>query len=278
MNISVFKQTLRMHKNLLPALLIIASLLLLLSGCHPTHNTIDTTSATASDIPLITVPGTVKVYAYDLTYLKAAALEHPYELKPGEEPPAECGLPGFSNSHRALPLTLSMPEGEFEGAEITYEITVTGGEFARPTGKEYGTLQYGPAYLGRQFVLEDDQTIYWYKLETDIENWEYDPEDLKDPEILENHEKPNVTNFTEEKAYVDVIIRADGYIVGCMTLLLYADVDSHPVVEDLGYSRCTFYPKLLGSVSCPMQDGEYQNVAVEEIQALMDFWKQETQE
>ena len=277
MNISVFKQTLRMHKNLLPALLIIASLLLLLSGCHPTHNTIDTTSATASDIPLITAPGTVKVYAYDLTYLKAAALEHPYELKPGEEPPAECGLPGFSNSHRALPLTLSMPEGEFEGAEITYEITVTGGEFARPTGKEYGTLRYGPAYLGRQFVLEDDQTIYWYKYETDIENWAYKPEDLKDPEILENHESPSSEYFTGEKAFVDIIIRADSHIVGCMTLMFYADVDSGRYTEGSGYHRCPFYPMLLDSLSFPMQDGAYQNVPIEEVQLLMDFWKQSAQ-
>lgn len=274
--------SLTLRKKLLPLLLTLSSLLFLLAGCQPSSTANPTTDPTTPpptepDITFATAPGAVTVYIYDLSY-HSGALDYPYELKTGELPSPEYALPGFSNSHIAYPLTLTMPESEFVEAEITYEFTVSGGLFARPTGEEYGPLMYGPAYLGSQFTLGDNETIYWYKYSVNIENWEHQPEDLKDPEILANHKTPEITTFTEEKAYVDVIIRADGHIVGCMTIMMFADVASSPYFEGIGYNRCDFYPKVLNSISCPMQNGQYQDVPTEQIQALMDYWKLESKE
>lgn len=275
------------RSSLLSILLILASLALLLPGCHKTSDITlapsgtaaivpSTPSATAPILSFVTAPATANIYGHDLSYF-GLKLEHPHELLPGEAVPDECALPGFSNSHIAYPILLSMPQDAYAGAEITFDITVLGGEFARETGEEYGPLRYGPAYLGRDFTVGNDQVIYWYKYETDIENWAYKPEDLKDPEILENHESPSSEYFTGEKAFVDIIIRADSHIVGCMTLMFYADVDSGRYTEGSGYHRCPFYPMLLDSLSFPMQDGAYQNVPIEEVQLLMDFWKQSVQ-
>ena len=273
---------LTLRKKLLPLLLILSSLFLLLTGCqqssgvNPSNDPVATPS-TEPEITYVTEPGAVTVYIYDLSY-RGGALDYPYELEPGQLPPPQYAFPGSSNGHKAFPLTLSMPESQFAEAEITYEFTVSGGQFARPTGEEYGPLMYGPAYLGSQFTLGDNETIYWYKYSVDIENWEHQPEDLKDPEILANHKTPEITIFTEEKAYVDVIIRADGHIVGCVTITMFADVASSPYLEGLGYNRCDFYPKVLHSISYPMQDGQYQDVTVEKVRALMDLWKLEAQE
>ena len=253
-------------RSFILALLLIACL----SACG--INEIPTpTDPSAAEIPPVTGPAVAKVFAHDLTYIGSEALQHTLELEPGVDVHLKYALPGSSNFHQALPITLSVPKGVYGGAEVSFEVTVSGGEFARPLNEEYGRYMYGPAYLGQHFVLENDQTICWWRRSTDVKNWEYeyDEEKIRDG----TYPAPDFTPFDGDKAYVDVLIRADDRIVGCMTILIQLE-DNTVVRDNMHYATRHYYPKLLGSVSFPAQDGTEQNVTEEQAKLGMDDWKQ----
>ena len=227
------------------------------------------------DGQLITAPGVIKVYAYDLSSGTDISGMTYQELEKGVELPYEFGWHITTNVVPGLPIKLSMPEDIFEGAKITFEVTVNGGEFFRELGKEYGEYVFGPAYLGQKFLIENDQIIYWHCYQYDLENWKekYDEEKVK-AELkarlageTTGYELPKVSWFTGDKAYLDIIIRADEHIVGCMKVLIYAEPQPS-LWEDSNALENRYYAKLLGSVYCPKQDGEYQNVSREQVQKM----------
>lgn len=217
-----------------------------------------TAAPTKPDVPLVIGPAVAKAYAHDLVYTVPYVLEHRVEMQICEAVPRDCAWMQ-TNVHRALPIALSVPEEAYPGAEITFEVILSDGIFARTLKGEYGGQPYGPAYLGDHFVLENDQGIFWYPIWYDMENWD-----------KETSERPNSIRFEGDKAYVDVIVRADAHIVGCMAILIYTEV--LPTVS--GYTGTYYFPMLLGAASCPLQNGEYQDVDVEEMQALIEEWKQ----
>ena len=228
-----------------------------------------------TESPLVIAPAIAKVYAHDMTFPGNLPLEHPYEMETGVDLHPKYALPGSSNLHQALPITLSISEGEYSGAEITFAVTVSGGEFARPLNDEYGKFMFGPAYLGSQFILENNQSIYWWPRQTDLANWEYEYDEAK---IIDGtYSMPEFTRFEDSNAYVDLIIRADDHIVGCMVLSIQL-IDNTVVHGNVNYTTRNYYPKLINSVSFPMQDGEYQKISLEQVQQLIADWKLEDAE
>lgn len=229
----------------------------------------------SEDGELIIAPGVVRVYAYDLS--SGADVSQPVcvALEEGVEMPYEYGWHITSNIVPGLPITLSMPESEFEGAQITFEVSVNGGEFFRKLGGKYGMHRFGPAYLGQHFTVENNQTIFWWNNLTDLENWgeEYDEDRIR--EELEasmtggttGYTFPDVIPFLAGKAYADIIIRADAHIVGSVRMVIYADNMSLPIGSE-EYLGCRYYAKLLSSVSFPMLNGEYQDVNREQIEEI----------
>lgn len=223
-----------------------------------------------NDSQLITVPGVVRVYAYDLTSGMDVSQMECVALEQGMELPYKYGWNVTLNLYPGVPITLSMPESEFEGAQITFEVTVNGGEFLR---KRNSINDGGSMYLGQNFVVGNNQTICWNFFHTNPELWDNANREEND----ETTEADSVEDLREicflgGKAYADVIIRADDHIVGCMTVMFYADDLSIPL-GSMEYVKCQYYAKLIGAIICPKQDGEYQNVTREQMEELMKDWK-----
>ena len=220
---------------------------------------------------LIIAPGVVRVYAYDLTSGTDVSQLECVELEQGVEMPYEYGWSAALNWYPGVPITLSMPENEFEGAEITFEVSVNGGEFLR---KSDSVDEGSSMYLGQNFVVENNQTICWNFIVTYPQLWDqkYESEQHRGTSQSDRGEEAKVMLFLDGKAYADIIIWADGNIVGCMTVMFYADNLSIPP-GSMEYIKCQYYAKLIGSIICPKQDGEYQNVSREQMEVLMESWK-----
>ena len=250
---------------------ILALFLIVSIAACGTNKTPSPTDSTEAAILPVTGPAVAKALAHDLTCIGTESLQHTTELELGKDAHLKYALPDSSNFHRALPITLSVPKDAYGDAKISFNVTVSGGEFARPLNQKYGTFMFGPAYLGQWFTLENDQTICWWRRSTDIENWEYeyDEEKLRDG----TYAAPAFTPFDGDQAYVDVLIRADDRIVGCMTILIQLE-DNTVVRDNARYVTRHYYPKLLGSVSFPAKDGVEQNVTPEQAALVMDQWKQ----
>ena len=224
----------------------------------------------SEDGELIIAPGVVRVYAYDLS--SGADMSQPVcvALEEGVEMPYEYGWSVALNWYPGVPIRLTMPENEFEGAQITFEVSVNGGEFLR---KRSSINDGGSMYLGQNFVVGNDQMICWHFMHMDPEMWDKTSrEKVYESKETDPIKEAEEMNFLEGKAYADIIIRADGNIVGCMTVMFYADDLSIPP-GSMEYVKCQYYAKLMGSIICPKQDGEYQNVSREQMEALMKNWR-----
>ena len=191
--------------------------------------------------PLVTAPGQLEIYAYDLSEVKIIEYKNAVSLSPGENPPEAYGFM-VTNTHKALPLTFSVLEEDLADAAIVFGFSATDGEFSRRLGDTWTTIER--AYLGQEFKLENNQTV----------NWENN-----DPQL--------------NRAYIDIVVYADGHIVGCATLCIgKADPTDYP--GHVEWFEHLYFPKLLGSVSFPKQDGRYQKVTEEDVQGYFAQWKQ----
>lgn len=191
--------------------------------------------------PLVTAPGNLEIYAYSLP-TEFVAYENCIKLEPGVNLPEEYGFLG-GNFHMRLPLTFSLTDEAFADAGILFEFFLSGGEFYRGEGKS--GARPGRAYLGQWFRLENNQTINWDR----------------------------GTDQDMRQATADIVVYADGHIIGCATLWIgFADPVDYPDHSDT--FEYEWFPKLLGSVSFPKQNGRYQNVSEEDLQPYFDQWKQ----
>lgn len=189
--------------------------------------------------PLVTAPGQLEIYAYDLSVIPPIReYKNCVLLKPGEELPEEYSL-FVNNSYRALPLSFSIFSEEFSDAAIMFKFSVDGAGFERWMGDGWWVTDWGR--LGQQFRLENHQTIQWTMTSL--------------PDVRES--------------YSNITIYADGHIIGCATLLVYRE----DVPTEYGTAMRRYYPKLLGSVSFPKQDGHYQKVTEEDVQGYFEQWR-----
>ncbi len=234
--------------------------------------------------PIVTAPGELNVYAHYVNAWIPGEFEACIKLEPGVEVPAVYGAPTGTSARYAIPIQLYLPEGEWHDAAITFDFSLSGGQFTRLLQFQmpYGEREYGPGYLGQEFTLENHQTIYWHQHKYDVENWEeeYDEEMILQTFIhgseVTGYSLPEYSRFDGEKAYADIMIRADGHIIGCATLLFYVVEYEGAFNPDL-YCGPIFYPMLIDSVTFPKQDGRYQLVTEEDVQGYFAQWKQESE-
>lgn len=217
---------------------------------------------------IVTAPGILKVYAYDLTSGTTLDEMVSYELEEGIELPAEYGWHISTDQYPGLPMTLSVDEALLGGEEIVFDVTVSGGECFRELGGAYGKYYYGPAYLGQTFTLENHQTVCWRWTETDLESWTGEEEDVFTGFV----DGPGVTYFLEGKAYVDIVIRAGENIVGSVVIKIYAEDTSLPQ-GSMDYIASRYYAAVIQSVYFPQINGEYQNVTKEDVSRLMNDYE-----
>lgn len=215
----------------------------------------------AEDVQVVSAAGILKAYAYDLENAAGADVSEleGIEMEEGVEFPSNIGWGIAFNLYPGLPMTLSVPESYFGDAKITLRISVDGGEFFRKFTQQTGYHWWGDAYLGQNYEIENHQTIFWHSIETDpaYVGGAWDPKNPMEGQF------PKLTYFEGEKAFTEITILADGHIVGAALIEIYADV-----------SRPLWYlAKLVGSVTFPKIDGEYQRVTEKHVKEYMDIWK-----
>ncbi len=167
-----------------------------------------------------------------------------------------------------MSLMFSIPEGSYEGMEITFECILSEGSFEldlmlvceglhqeevslllENMAHDNGYLYWSKAYLGDHFTVNNNQRMYWvpYTMIFDHDKQEY----------------KNAGIFSGKQAFVDIIIRADNYIVGYAVIEFYGDANTAD--QDGHYSR--YYARMLKTESFPQVDGKYQKVTREFVEA-----------
>ena len=217
---------------------------------------------------IITAPGVLKVYAYDYVDTESKVMQE-IELREGVYSYAKHGWNIAMNLYPGLPLTLSVPEEQFGEANIYLEIDVSGGEFFQWPEGENGGNSYVETYLGQHFTVGNDQTIYWWIMESDMENLTEATVPGDENGVIS---VPDMTTFLGGIAYVDIIVWADKNIVGCMTVKICAEDMSYPA-GSTQYMGSWYHAELVGSVGYPMVDGKYQYITREYVENVMEGWK-----
>ena len=189
---------------------------------------------TPEDDGVVKAPGMLKVYAFDLTSGEDLDDCERHVLEEGKET-EYIGIwaSGVSMMPVGLPILLELEEESYSAYKITFDVTSEHGDFTR---KYINAATYEDAWLGKQFVIENGETIYW-----------------------KNREKGKTGKIIDDKGYVDIIIRADGHIIGYTVIKI---VRTHP-------AHSAFAAVLVKNVMFPMDNGEFQQIGEDYVRELM---------
>lgn len=165
-------------------------------------------------------------------------------MEPGVELPESYVWKNGLSSIWGLPMQFFVEDKELDGAQITWEITVSGGECYTAdawTGNDPGKADNGKdTYLGDHFFIENNTLIQWT-----------------------NFISSTASVYEGETTYIDAVIRADGNIVGYAIIKLCGQ--RSPLAEQGNGGICCFAPILVKSEFYPKVEGDYQNVTEDYI-------------
>lgn len=193
---------------------------------------------------LVAAPGILMLTAYaaspDGDIMTELPIDEEIIMQEGIEVPLNYNWSLAMSSRPGIPLKLSTPEYP----DLIFEVLVDGGEL----------LFWGAGdikYLGSSYKAENDSTIYWTSM-TQTEEGDFEL-------------------YTENEAYINIIMREEKNIVGYAVVEIYKggleDEPSH-----------TYYAKLLKSTSFPKVNGKYQNVSSEYVASEAERIKSEAQD
>lgn len=197
---------------------------------------------------LITAPGILKVYAYEMKGSDPIDFVSVDEYEMTESPAYPRNAvwsPIMSSTCYGIVITPVIEEESVQEADITFEITVDYGELygdfysKKYTEGEKGKATLEETFLGKKTVLSNKETIYW-----------------QGQELMHSEELQTV-----QHVYVDIIAMADGNIVG------------YAVFEIERYDDSFFAGHLKQSEYYPLVDGEFQPITREYVQQKMSEWK-----
>lgn len=192
---------------------------------------------------IVTAPGILKAYAYEMKgsdKIDITEMEG-MELVDDSIPSYMAIYCPFMSVARGVVITPVVAEESLKDAEITYEVTANYGELygdfysEKYTGGNKIQATREEAFLGKQASIKNWETIYW-----------------EGKELL-GEDSVALT----EKVYVDMIIKADGNIVG------YGIFEMDPWVEDGMVVGLTGHLK--HTVFYPLVDGEYQEITADYV-------------
>ncbi len=199
-----------------------------------------------SEENFITGPGLLSIRAYalderEISEANSTVLEEGVEL-----PWNYAWSPGI-NVVRGLPIQLDFPDECFDDAIITLQISTTGGSFIgelvqykNPVTQKY---ELANNYLGDSFSVSNHTKIYWFLNPAD-----YDPK---------KQEYTFGTEIARGSSYVDIVIRADGQIVGYAVVEIY-EVPRDGIPEDV--PTLSYKARVVEMASFPKIDGQQQHV------------------
>lgn len=198
---------------------------------------------------IVAVPGVLKVYACESKDMDTISVEE-YQLIEGMEPSYKTAWSPIVNLlTRGVTLTLRVDEETLTGHTITYDVSVNCGELYgdvfhekyREEGDPIGKENWDNAFWGKHGVGENGETIHWMGDELYFD---------RDPKIsLEEAIE------TVGRIHLDIIIKADGNIVGYAVLEMICT----------NLNLCIFNAVLVDSKFYPKVDGAFQNVTEEYV-------------
>lgn len=200
----------------------------------------------------ITGPGVLVVRAYE-TDEPELSEENSVILQEGITVPMKyTHLPNVSllKNLLGLPFHFSIFEKEYENAEITFEIWLSGGDFENLyylyefSGKEDCVDEYEvlrARYAGGHCTIKNNTKLWWKET-----GHIFDEQNRK-----VHHVEPE-----SDQVFVDIILRADEHIIG------YAVIE---IMDIDGRGGFVYHTSMLKSVSFPKIEGEYQTVAEEYV-------------
>lgn len=193
------------------------------------------------DLGFLTMPGAIKVYAYDMAGGSEIENMEKYELIDGVNMTSGCLFLASSVSH-GLPLTFEVDSSQFDGADILIRVDLNYGSFLikndEPITEENKHTRKAYLSLGREFTIQNEETILWIPA---------DDREVTKKEVV----------ATDGGMFTDVIIYADDHPIGYM------------VIEIIEPKYGIYVAELLVSHCFPKIDGEYQNVTEEDIQKFI---------
>jgi hypothetical protein len=200
----------------------------------------------------VTAPGLLVVRAYAVNN-PIISEENSMILEEGVTLPWEYGYDSGTNvvAH-GMPLFLSVSQDIYEGMEITFECFVSGAYLYQDVdllidenGAIDGFHYWSTSYLGNHCKINTNHTIYWSPYDR---KFDYDKR-----EVISVPGR-----FQEDRDFVDIIIRADDYIVGYAVIEIFADPEysgNRPGCND------RYYARLLETVSFPPVEGKWQDIS-----------------
>ena len=194
-------------------------------------------SPTTKDGEIIAVSGVVKAYACELESVDAVKRTEYALIEGGDFSKISIWFPaaGLWEVARGITLSFLVDEEELQDHEITLSITTNLGELK-------GCEKKGYPELGKSATVSNGETVYWTGYE-----------------ILRQHDSSSETVAqTLDRlggAYIDIVIEADGNIIG------YAVVEIGVVRPDT-HMYCS---ALKSSVYFPKVDGEFQKITEEYV-------------
>lgn len=197
------------------------------------------------DGQIVSAPGILKVYAYDTTSALDIDKMVCYELQDGlASHPFKWTF--AMNSLYGLPLTLQISDSFFAGKNVKFEVRVQYGNFygdirndKYKDEKNDQVASLREAELGKNFVIDNGETIFWNPSEL----YRFTNPNLSIDKVMEE-----IGNVIEAR----VMIWAEESIIGGATIAF-------------GYENGWYSASVLKSIYYPPQDGKVQQIAEEDI-------------
>lgn len=209
----------------------------------------------------ITAPGLIKVYAHGVDTSGSAIVEG-VELEEGVEFTSTVVYDPTKSYRRHFPFSFTVDKSLYPNMDITMEVSTDAGIFYKndPFNPNIpmlpAILQIFNNYYGQHFTVDIDKKLYW---EPEGFDYEYMAEQIMSgnrdfDSAYKDHD------YVNNPSFIDVIIRADKYIVG------YCVIAIREINENDGHPDREFSFEVLTIVNFPEVDGKLQNVTLKYVQ------------
>lgn len=209
----------------------------------------------------ITAPGLIKVYAHELDdsgneIIESVALEKGVVLTP------EYVFRTDTSYRPQFPIFFEVEHEKYKSEEIVLEISTNSGIFYKHRPGDLSMIGKPPIeqllyhYYGQHFSVTADQPFCW------------EPDGFDYAFMKEQYAKGNtdfsevykLIGFEENPSYFDIIMWADGEIIG------YCIIEVNRFETDISQYAHRFSFEVVAMVGFPMVDGKLQNVSYEYVQ------------
>lgn len=123
------------------------------------------------------------------------------------------------SSRPGFEMILNLQDPSFSDMDITYQVSVDGGEFFSPhdTSQISDVPWVVSTYLGQEFCIQNGEQICWRPIQRDVA--------VTRQELLDGAPLPSWDLFSGDCAYVKIIIHANNEIVGYAVIAILLDAD-----------------------------------------------------